>query len=348
MSDMDIGYRFLFNFAASYSTGGYKRLYEFARWFNVNGGAWFVIHPRCADLINEYPNVQFFIARQSRIERLYNDCGYLQAIARDIGQPELYFSYGIPLYFRYGRINWFHLSNVLPLGTKAVPLSRFGRLKAAYLGRRIRAGLGRADVISAESESSLGMLGVGVSQKLFLSVNGSDDEITHLHSEPIIAKEDIATVVGTAAYKALDDSYRVFEMLRNTNPGLKLAVIGNPDWVPRALRGKEGVVICGLLTRANVMNYLRKSRYYISTTCIENSYNAAAEGIFFADESYISDIGPHRELLINEHFDEVPVPGMGRTLLRVRRHDLSGTNLKTWSTVVGEMIARYREAVQAL
>jgi hypothetical protein len=71
---MSVQHRLLFNFAASYSTGGYKRLYEYARWFDRNGGAWFVIHPRCTHLITEFPNNRCFVARQSQIERLYNDC----------------------------------------------------------------------------------------------------------------------------------------------------------------------------------------------------------------------------------------------------------------------------------
>src|ERR1039457_4876293 len=126
---MTVEHRFLLNFTASYSGGGYKRLYEYAKWFNKNGGTWFAIHPRCADLIAKFPNNRFFVAKQARIERLYNDCGYLKAIAREIGQPTLYYSYGIPLYYRFGRINWFHLSNVLPFRTGEVPLSRVGRLK---------------------------------------------------------------------------------------------------------------------------------------------------------------------------------------------------------------------------
>jgi hypothetical protein len=341
---MHIQNKFLFNFSASYSTGGYKRLHEYASWFDGHGGAWFVIHPRCENLVAELPHVRFFVAKQSRIERLYNDCGYLQAIGEEIGQPELYYSYGIPLYFPFGKINWFHLSNVLPLGAKGIPLSAFQRLKVGYLGRRIRTGLASADVISAESDCSLGMLGVGCSDKLFLSVNGSDDELACLRGRSLADKEDIATVVGTASYKALGDSLRVFEMLRKTNSGLKLVVIGNPEWIPGALRDRRDVLIRGLLQRSDVIECLRRTRFYISTTRIENSYNAAAEGIFLAEESYISDIGPHRELLLNTPCSAVSVPGVRKPVLHVQRDSLTGANLKSWDTVVVEMIARFREA----
>ncbi len=337
----------LFNFAASYSTGGYKRLYEYARWFNSHGGAWFVIHPRCEHLIAEFPNVRFFVARQSRIRRLYDDCGYLRAIGHEIGPVELYYSYGIPLYFRFGAVNWFHLSNVLPLGTRGIPLSVFERLKAAYLGRTIRAGLRHADVVSAESETSVSRLGSAGAHKLFVSVNGSDDEIANLRAPHAANPEDIAMVVGTTSYKGLDDSYLVFEMLKKTHPGLRLVIAGNPRWIPARLRGRDEVVAGGTMSRPQVIETLRKARFYVSTTRIENSYNAAAEGIYCAQESFISDIGPHRELLRDQPYDEVWVPGVRKPLLHVRRDGLTGSNLKSWETVIVEMIERFRGVLRS-
>jgi hypothetical protein len=344
---MQVHYRYLFNFAASYSTGGYKRLYEYARWFDRNGGAWFVIHPRCSQLTAEFANNRFFIVSQSRIERLYNDCAYLKTIEQQIGQPEFYYSYGIPLYFHFGEVSWFHLSNVLPFGGKALSLNLPARLKFAYLGMKIRSGFAHADVISAESAASLNRLGVQAPERQFLSVNGSDDELAWLRSGQVAAKENIATVVGTASYKALDDSYRLFGQLKQGNAQLKLIVFGHPEWIPRALARKPDIVIRGLETRSAVIDWLRKTRIYISTTRIENSYNAAAEGIFFADESYISDIGPHRELLLDMPFEQLSLPGVRMPLLHVHRDRLSGANLKNWETVVVEMIERFRTALHS-
>src|SRR3982074_1710058 len=99
-------YKFVFNFSASYSGGGYKRLYHYAKWFNENGGAWFVINPRCAALKTELPNNGYFIASQSRAQRVFSDCAYLCAIEKEIGKPEFYYSYGVPLYYRFGDVNW--------------------------------------------------------------------------------------------------------------------------------------------------------------------------------------------------------------------------------------------------
>src|SRR5258708_5598926 len=136
----NIGNKFLFNFAVSYSGGGFKRLYEYARWFNSNGGASFVIHPLCASLETEFENNRYFIVKQSRIERLRDDCGYLAAIGAAIGRPELYYAYGIPIYGRFGNINWFHLSNVLPIAIEGIPVSLFDKLRLGILGRRISLG----------------------------------------------------------------------------------------------------------------------------------------------------------------------------------------------------------------
>ncbi len=343
---MKISNRFLFNFAASYSGGGFKRLYEYARWFNENGGAWFVAHANCEKLIAEFTNNRFFLVKQSPYQRVLNDCGYLKTIESEIGKPELYYSYGIPIYSRFGEINWFHLSNVLALGTRAIPLSAFERLKLSYLGMRIRGGFAHADVISAESRCSLRLIHAVRPGALFLSVNGSDDELASLQSGPIENKENIATVVGTYRYKALGDSFRVFEMLKNANNQLQLVIIGNALTVPEEIRRNRDVTVRGVLTRPEVIDCLRKTRFYISTTYIENSYNAASEGIFLADESYISDIGPHRELLMNTRFDEMSVPGVSRPLLHVNRDRLCGANLKKWETVVVEMLAKFREVVR--
>ena len=296
-------HKFVFNFSASYSGGGYKRLYHYAKWFNENGGASFVINPRCAGLKTELPNNGYFVASQSSAQRIFSDCAYLGAIEEEIGKPELYYSYGIPLYYRFGDVNWFHLSNVLPLQRKNIPLSLFDRVKAAYLGRRITRGFAFADVISAESNYSLSLVGSsGHSHRLCLSVNGSDDELSHLRSGTVERREQIATVMGTQRYKAIDDSVSVFNMLKQRHPELKLMILGNPAMVPHRLRMNSDLIVRGNLDRRGVIDCLRKSKFFISTTCIENSYNAAAEGIFLAEESYISDIGPHRELLLNHAF----------------------------------------------
>jgi len=341
-------YNFLLNFAVSHSGGGYKRLYEYARWFNENGGAWFVIHPRCEILISEFPKNKFFLATQPRYSRIFNDCVYLDNIGDEIGQPDFYYSYGVPVYAPFGKINWFHLSNVLPLGSRGIPLPLFDRLKLSYLGWRITHNFENVDIISAESNYSLGLIDVKENQESFLSVNGSNDELIYLQNKDVQIKDSIATVLGTYSYKALKDSYYVFEMLRRIDGKLKLIIIGDEKTIPNDLRNDNNIIALGVLPRCDVIEYLRKTKYYISTTRIENSYNAASEGVFFADESYISDIGPHRELLMNIPFNQISIPDMTRPVLHIKRENLSGLNLKTWEHVITEMIDKVCDKLRNL
>ena len=298
-----------------------------------------MVHPSCGELADLFPNNYYFRVLQPKYQRIFDDCNYLDEIRTQIGSPDLYYAYGIPIYERIGRVNWFHLSNVLPLYSGQIPLSQFEKLNFRYLGWRIRSNYRHADVISAESRFSLNLINVTEPDRLCLSVNGSDDELQRL-SPSSNDIENVATVVGTYKYKALDDSFRVFEMLRASNRELKLVMIGDVRTIPTALRAQECVLTTGVLKRGEVIKQLMKSKYYISTTLIENSYNAASEGVVFAEESYISDIGPHRELLAKVPFAEVSVPNMSRRILQVRRENTGTLQLKSWGEVVADMLSR--------
>ena len=341
MSLRAVRYPYLFNFSSSYSGGGLKRLHAYSEWFGERGGAWIIIHPDAAHLPDLFPANRYFVVRQSLFKRVYNDAAYLADICSDIGSPRLYYAYGIPIYRRIGEVNWFHLSNLLPVHTGGVPQPMMFGAKMRYLGWQIVRNYPNADVISAESRFSLQQLRSTPAdeEKLFLAVNGSDDELASVGGS-IGPREDLAVAVGTMGYKALGDTYRVFEMLRAGNTELKLVLIGPKELVPPALRGRDGVETTGPLPQKKVVEYLARARYYISTTRIENSYNAAAEGLFLAEESYLSDIEPHRELLMETHAELIRVQGVNRGMFRVRGSDASLAALKTWDQVIVEMLER--------
>jgi hypothetical protein len=343
---MRIRNRFLLNFGASYCDGGYKRLHAYARWFDSNGGAWFLIHPRCAQLREEFPRNGYFTVYRRRLARLFDDYRYLSGITAQIGPAELYYSYGIPLYTRIAEVNWFHLSNVLPLRTRGIPVSAFDRLKFAVLGRRIRRGFALADVISAESRHSLSLIDVSGNPRTCVSVNGSDEELESMRTARAAEREDIATVLGTYRYKDVDSSWRIFRMLKAQHPTLKLAIIGEPAFVPGRVRADPDVLLCGPLARPDVVAWLRRSRFYISCTHTENSYNAASEAIFLADESYISDIGPHRELLEDSRCYRLSLPGVRMPVLHVKSAGLSSAKLRTWDCVIEQMIELSQQSLQ--
>ncbi len=335
---------YLFNFAVSYLGGGYKRLWSYAAWFNNNGGAYFIIHPACTSLIEEFPNNHFFVVHQSKLQRIFNDAKYLKYLENKIGKPDLYYAYGIPVYFSFGKVNWFHLSNVLPLISKGMPISLKERIKFILLGHRIKRNYKHAQIISAESKFSLDNIESKYKNKFFLSVNGSDDELIFLKSQTLEPKKSIALILGTAHYKALNDSFCIFKMLKKDEPMLKLVIIGDPKNIPTKLLYHQDIIVTGKLTREKVIAHLKHAKYYISTTYIENSYNAAAEGIYFAEESFISDIGPHQELLVNNNYSKVTIKDVERKILWIKKSDLTTVNLKTWDEVVKEMI----EQVQLL
>lgn len=331
----------LFNFSASYSGGGYKRLRSYAKWFDTHGGAYFIIHRKNALLAKEFPSNRYFVVAPGRWARLWRDGAYLESILSALPQPALYYSYGIPLFARFGRVNWFHLSNALPLASEYVPMSLADRLKFTLLGRRIRRGLAHADVIAAESEYSLDMIGRKYDSRLFVSSNGFDecfDEICRTGNE---AREDLAVVVGTYRYKALDDAFRVFNMLRAACPQLRLRVFGPSTLVPPKMRSDAAVELVDIQPPEVVIDALRKARHYISTSRIENSSNADLEGAFLSENAWLSDIGPHREMLEGVAWSAVTVPGVVRQLIHVRSAELSTSVLKPWRQVIEEMLVRF-------
>jgi hypothetical protein len=330
--------KYLLNFAVSSAGGGFKRLYEYAKWFNNHGGAWFIIHPRCSSLIVEFPNNVFFVANQFRLTRLFNDCQYLNAILIKTGVPDFYYSYGIPIYRKIGRVNWFHLSNVIPIAPHGVPMTFFDRIRVCFLGRQIKRNYINADIISAESQNSLSLIDPSQKNKLVCSVNGSDDEMAFFNHYVPLTKKEIAVAFGTYPYKCILDSYRIFKILRSANPELKLVIIGSIDVIPDKIKSDPDVHVRGILSRDDVIECLRVARIYISTTYIENSYNAASEGVFFAEESYISDIGPHQELLKNIPVKKISMSSLKRPILHVSRNDLTTENLKSWATVISDML----------
>jgi glycosyltransferase involved in cell wall biosynthesis len=196
------------------------------------------------------------------------------------------------------------------------------------------------DIVSAESKNSLKILKNNNIKFFFLSTNGSDNELNYLQNNFITKKEDIAVVVGTQRYKSLIEAYKIFKILKKKNNFLKLVLIGDHNNIHKHFINNNEIIIKGEIKQNQVIKILKRAKYYISTTKIENSFNAASEGIFFADESYISDIGPHRELLENEKYNILTIPTLKSKVLNVKRKNLKGKNLKSWNGIILEMIKK--------
>jgi hypothetical protein len=333
---------FLFNFSASYTGGGLKRLMAYSRWFNEHGGASFIVNYRLEGIDKQFTLNKYFFLRQSRFSRAINYSSQLNKITADAGVIDFFYSYGIPIPRKLGRVNWFHLSNVLPLTKEIVPMPLKRRLEMRLLGFLINSHLKYADVISAESAMSMGLFDKHLSHKLFVSVNGSDDEINayanEVEGDVKRDVEDMAIAVGTYYYKCINDVYKVYSYLLKSNPSLRLIIIGDIASIPSHVLKDHRVEAKGVLSQSEVCALIQRSKYYITSTVIENSYNAAAEGAFLAQESFLSDIGPHRELLKGANFERIDNLETRVACLNVKRADLCPRNLKSWDQVIKEMV----------
>jgi hypothetical protein len=338
-------YPCLFNFSTSGVGGGLKRLQEYSRWFNERGGAAFIIQESCNGMADLFPANRYFIVQQSNIQRIFDDASYINGIKDEIGYLQLYYAYGIPVYRSIARVNWFHLSNVMPFNFWRFRLPLIDYFKQPLLAWRYHRNLANADIVSAESQASLGFLRTGPC-KSFVSVNGSDDELAYAAQPAIVSPRPSAVVVGTYSYKAIADAYRVFLHLKTVEPSLTLTIVGVIETIPKMVREGPDVACTGVLPRPEVVRLLRQATYYISTTRLENSYNAASEGVFLARQSLISDILPHRELLSDQRFELVRVPSVRNALIKIERSQASTLKLKTWDQVIREMLGRAQILVE--
>jgi len=57
------------------------------------------------------------------------------------------------------------------------------------------------------------------------------------------------------------------------------------------------IIVNILQSHKEVISLLSAAKFYINTSKVENSWNAASEGVLLANESYISRIEPHFELV---------------------------------------------------
>lgn len=334
-------YNILFNFAVTRTGGGLKRLHAYSKWFHENGGAYFIIHPECKLLKKKFPKNKYFVVFQTNLERIINDCKYLTHIKKKINTPDLYYSYGIPIYYNFGKINWLHISNILPFNFFKIDLTFFDKfIKFPLLEWKLKKNFKNSDIVSAESEYSLDIIKHRNIKSYFLSLNGSDDELNHLHNRTIVNKDNIAVIIGTQKYKALLDAYKIYESLKKKNNFLKLILVGDINNIPKQLKNNKNVILKGIINQNEVIKLLQKSKYYISTTKIENSFNSAAEGIILADESYISDIGPHKELLKNENCEMIKINALSYEIFKIKKKNIEGKNLKSWNDIIVEMIEK--------
>ena len=120
-------------------------------------------------------------------------------------------------------------------------------------------------VISAESDASVKLFDKRLERKLFVSVNGSDDEINAydkgIGNQFNREREDIAIAVGTYYHKCVGDVYRIFCHLRKINPSLRLIIVGLREYIQNNVLEDPGVETKGEIIQPEVCNLLLRSKY---------------------------------------------------------------------------------------
>lgn len=292
--------KYLFNFASSYSGGGKQILLSYLRYFDAQGGAFFIINENLKlEVEKQYTKNYCIFVRPKVIERFFRDGVYLNQVQKICPELELFFSYGIPIYRKLAKINWLHISNLIPISPNSNYLTKIGMLKMYILRSRLKRYNKNVNVLSADSEFAVQLsakvlaLDSNKVKKKALK-NGFDQK--YLSGEKI-EKEDYAITVGTQPYKDLISLMKVFDCLAERREVTKLKIVGDMDNIPKYFFKRENVEFLGIIPHSEVMGHLRRAKVFLSTSMIENSSVASLEGVYLCERSYLSMIGPHKEMI---------------------------------------------------
>jgi len=347
----------LFNFSSYYDGGGLRRLIETARWFDQNEGGNFIVNEKAFKAVKTFSNKNvYFLVSPTRLERFFNDGSYLKDILQNMTTPDVYFSYGIPIPFNIGKENWFHISNATSLTTDKINLPLKRKIEMMLLKQRIIKSLRFVQIISGESEYSLNLLrkNDNIESKDFyfhILPNGYNTVEVERVIEKVTTKECYAITVGTYRYKQLTLAFNVFQFLKKINPKLeKFIIIGNKKDVPRKLLKSHIVEVDRYAKRGDrqkLIQLLSNAEYYISASQIENSSIAALEGLILSGKVILSDIPSHREMLINNNYEEIFEENSKSRFLMARYENANKIKEKySWNQVIPilyEILEKYRE-----
>jgi len=289
--------RCLFNFIGSTSGGGLKRLIYFSRYFNRRNGADFIISSQLVFLKKKFKKNTYHIFNNNLFNRLFLDYLRLKKIYLTNEPFDIFYSYGVPTYFKIAKKNYLHISNILPfMPFSYYQFNFFIFLKKKYLKILLVFFSKNADTLFCESSYSKKLLSNYLKKKLLIFQNGDDEQLKTL-SKNNNNYLNIATIVGTIWYKKINYSFKIFVFLQKKNPNLKLIIIGNRKFISKHIIDNKYVRIKGVLKHKQVIDYLKVSKYFICSSSCENSYNSISEGVSLAETSIVSSIPPHIEFL---------------------------------------------------
>ncbi len=171
------------------------------------------------------------------------------------------------------------------------------------MGRSFEKALRYADIISGESKATLDLIKKKmISQKnspnLFLAYNGNVTPKplrTNFNSFEYFANKSFAITVGTYSYKRIDLTLKLFDKIKSKNSLETLVIIGSIK--PKVYDEKrKDIIYFSHLSHTDLMYLMSRSKVFISASEIENSSNAALEGVCLSQEVYLSNIPSHAEI----------------------------------------------------
>jgi glycosyltransferase involved in cell wall biosynthesis len=298
-------YDIIFDFSASPVGGGLRRLQAYVEHFAASRqSVLFLVHPQAEEYVAGKA-VKYEVVRRTPWARLWFDSSFA---GRYAGRAYWFFSYGIPIYGKVGDYNWLHVSNALPFDLLGLTLEIKAFVRSFLLRERFVACADNCSVVSGESEFALDIYRktTGWHREFVLLRNGMeafevDNGSTRLPQ---------AIAVGTSRYKRLDRTCAVLERMQGTRRLEKLLIVGNPESIPLSVRRKPYVECLGILPHQHVLQHMRQSQVFISTSEIENSSNAMLEALALCETVMVSDIPSHRELIGNSVGQPLVVEGL--------------------------------------
>ncbi len=291
----------LFNFSSSWSGGGLIRTMETVKWFDNNFGGNFIINDKIKSEVSRYNkrNKYFFIS-DNKIKRLVSDGYYIHEIISEIGRPDIYFSYGIPVFKNIADINWFHISNALTLKTKNISLPIITKVQMWILKKRIIKSMKNTHIVTGESEFSLNLLKKENNISCYYEVLPNGYDISLL--EDILNKKreqnyKYGITIGTFKYKKIEVALELFHEIRESYNLEKFIIIGAHSHLPKSIINDKFVEFKSNISREELFSLLYNSEYYISASQIENSSIAALEALLLSKNVILSDIPSHKEMI---------------------------------------------------
>lgn len=296
----------LFNFSSSWNGGGLTRVIETVKWFDINFGAYFILNDKIKSQINAYSKKnKYFFVSPNKLKRLFFDGYYISEIIEEIGKPDIYFSYGIPIFNDIGTINWFHISNALSLKTKNISLPFSKRIQMWILRDRIIKSMKFADISTGESEFSINLLKKRLNKKNIKCFNEvlpngfNKEQFKDIQKYNRKSSCKYAITIGAYSYKRIKTVLKLFFELKKTHLLEKLIIIGSIDQIPKSIINHKYIDIFSNISNEELFSLLYNAEYYYSASQIENSSIAAVEALILSKNLILSNIPSHAEMLRN-------------------------------------------------